>query len=421
MTPLLVFAAVLLAAVLLSEYASRTVLSTSVLFLGAGYVAGPDALGLMEVDAEGPFLEPLAEVALFSVLFTDGMQAGIRDLRRAWRLPGRALLLGLPLTFLFITLLGRGLAGLPWTHAMLVGVALSPTDPVFASAIVGREEVPWRLRQLLNVESGLNDGLALPVVLVMLGVAGAEQVELATLAGEVALGIGVGIVVPLIALGLERLKPLEAVHVYEPILAFAIGLLIFAICAVTHANEFLAAFFGGVTIASLSPDVRRQFYEFGELLVELFKLGALLYFGALISLSFFGSFGVGDYFFAVLVILIARPLAIGLSMLGGEIDWREWIAAAWFGPKGFASVVYAILILKSGVANAEPLFQLMAVTIALSIVAHSSTDVPLARWFRGHYDVEEQRDKGKLQRAEEVTPGDWPEPTAESVRESQQR
>jgi NhaP-type Na+/H+ or K+/H+ antiporter len=417
MTALLVFAVVLLVAVLLSEYASRTVLSTSVLFLCAGYVAGPDALGLIEVDAEGPFLGHLAEVALFSVLFTDGMQAGIRDLRRAWRLPGRALLLGLPLTFLFITLLAWGLAGLTWPQAMLVGAALSPTDPVFASAIVGREEVPWRLRQLLNVESGLNDGLALPVVLVMLGLAGAEQVALPTLAGEVALGIVVGVGLPLAAMGLERLKPLKAVHVYEPIFAFAIGLLIFAVCAVTHANEFLAAFFGGVTIASVSPEARQQFHAFGELLVELFKLGALLYFGALISLSFFGDFGIGDYFFAALVILIARPVAIGLAMLGGELDWREWIAAAWFGPKGFASVVYAILILESGLAGAESLFQLMAVAIALSIIAHSSTDVPLAAWFRRHHDVEDQYEQDKLERAQQS--GDLPNPSAESVREAQ--
>jgi len=418
MTALLVFAMMLVAAVLLSEYASRTLVSTSVLFLGAGYLAGPDALGLMEVDAEGPILEHLAEIALFSVLFTDGMQAGLRDLRRVWRLPGRALLLGLPLTFLFITLLGRGLAGLEWTQAMLVGAALSPTDPVFASAIVGREEVPWRLRRLLNVESGLNDGLALPVVLVMLGAAGAEQVALPTLAGEVALGIGMGVGVPLVALELDRLKPLAAAHVYEPIFAFAIGLLIFAVCAVTHANEFLAAFFGGLTIATASPETREEFHAFGEVLVELFKLGALLYFGALISLSFFGSFATGDYFFAALVILIARPLAIGLAMLGGEIDWREWIAAAWFGPKGFASVVYAILILKSGLSGAEELFQLMAVTIALSIVAHSSTDVPLARWFRRHYDVEDAYDRSKLGQASEAN--SVPQPTPESVREAQQ-
>lgn len=419
MIALLVFAVVLLAAVLLSEYASRTVLSTSVLFLGAGYVAGPDALGLIDVEAEGPFLGRLAEIALFSVLFTDGMQAGIRDLRRAWRLPGRALLLGLPLTLLFITLLARFLAGLTWPQALLVGAALSPTDPVFASAIVGREGVPLRLRQLLNVESGLNDGLTLPIVLVMLGFAGAEQVALPALAGEVALGAAVGIGVPLAALGLERLNRLEAAHVYEPIFAFAIGLLIFALCAVTHANEFLAAFFGGVTIASVSQKTRRQFHEFGELLVELFKLAALLYFGALISLSFFGDFGAGDYLFAFFVILVARPVAIGLSMWGGALDWREWIAAAWFGPKGFASVVYAIIILESGVDGGESLFQLMAVAIAISIVAHSSTDVPLARWFRRHHDVEDDTNQDKLERAQEVGIADTVEGPGQGERAKQ--
>ena len=421
MTALLVFAVVLVAAVLLSEFSSRTVLSTSVLFLVAGFFAGDDMLGLITVGTEDPVVEHLAKVALFSVLFTDGMQAGIRDLRRAWRLPGRALLFGLPLTLLFIALLGHFLAGLSWPLAFLVGAALSPTDPVFASAIVGREEIPWRLRRLLNVESGINDGLALPVVLVMLSVAGTETVALPVLAGEVAAGLGVGVAVPLVVLGLAHLKPLRAVHLYEPLLAFAIGLAVFATCSVTHANEFLAAFSAGVTIASVSEGARDEFHEFGELLVELFKLGALLFFGALISLAFFTDLSVGDYLFAAFVILLARPAAIGLALLGSALDWRQWIAAAWFGPKGFASVVYALLILERGVERADHLFHLMAVTIALSIVAHSSTDVPLARWFRRHYDVEEQQEEDKLHRAEEITAGDWSEPTPESVRESQQR
>lgn len=114
----------------------------------------------------------LAELALFSVLFTDGMRVGWRDLRSAWREPGRALLLGLPLTVLVTAVLAHVVAGLPWLHAFLVGAVLAPTDPVFAAAIVGREEVPRRLRHLLNVESGVNDGLVLPVVLVLLAAAG---------------------------------------------------------------------------------------------------------------------------------------------------------------------------------------------------------------------------------------------------------
>lgn len=419
MTALLVFAVVLVMAVLLSEYASRTILSTTVLFLGAGFLAGGDVLGLLDVSAGDPVVGHLAEIALFSVLFTDGMQAGIRDLRRAWRLPGRALLLGLPLTLLFIALLGHFLAGLTWTQAFLIGAALSPTDPVFASALVGQEAIPWRLRQLLNVESGVNDGITLPIVLVMLGVAGAESVALSALAGEVALGLGVGVAVPLAVLGLKKLRVLEAVHVYQPILAFSIGLLIFALCSLIHANSFLAAFAAGVTIASANQEVREQFYEFGELIVELFKLGALLYFGALISLSFFGGFGIGDLLFVVLVIAAARPVAIGLAMWGGDLDWRQRVAAAWFGPKGFASVVYAILILESGLPEAAHLFHLLAAAIAFSIVAHSSTDVPLVKWFRRHYEPEAEEEKLDRAQQEHVEIDEIPDPTPESVREAQ--
>ncbi|MGH9066201.1 MAG: cation:proton antiporter, partial [Acidimicrobiales bacterium] len=170
MTLLLVFAVTLLGAVLLSALAHRSVLSTAVLFLVVGAVAGPGLIGWIAVYPSDDLVRVLAELALFSVLFTDGMAARTSELRRAWRLPGRALLFGLPLTLGAIAVLAHYLAGLSWLEASLLGAVLSPTDPVFAAAIVGREEVPARLRQLLNVESGLNDGLALPVVVVLLAI-----------------------------------------------------------------------------------------------------------------------------------------------------------------------------------------------------------------------------------------------------------
>lgn len=138
----------------------------------------------------------LAQLALFSVLFTDGMKVGWSDLRSAWRLPGRALVLGLPLTLIVTALLARYIAGLPWLQCFLIGAVLAPTDPVFAAAIVGRKEVPGRLRHLLNVESGLNDGLALPLVLVLLGVGGGTDVGVTVLAEEIVLGLLVGVFVP---------------------------------------------------------------------------------------------------------------------------------------------------------------------------------------------------------------------------------
>jgi sodium/hydrogen antiporter len=160
MTLLLVFSLVLLIGVLISGVADRSVLSTAVLFLGAGVVLGEGMLGTLDLRAGDEAVGTLAELALFSVLFTDGQRVAVRDLRSAWRLPGRALVLGMPLTFLMTAAAGMTLLGVPWAEALLVAAVLAPTDPVFAAAIVGRDEVPGRLRHLLNVESGLNDGLA---------------------------------------------------------------------------------------------------------------------------------------------------------------------------------------------------------------------------------------------------------------------
>jgi NhaP-type Na+/H+ or K+/H+ antiporter len=253
---------------------------------------------------------------------------------------------------------------------------------VLAAAIIGREEVPRRLRQLLNVESGLNDGLALPVVLILLAVLGRDAIRPVALLGEAALGVGYGIAVPWIVVRLERTRLLGAAPRSEPLLAFAVGLVLFAGSALTHANLFLAAFAGGAALATLSPELRQAFHEFGETLAELLKLAALLVFGALMSPSFLAEIPVSGYLFACLVLFLTRPLALGVALFGSRLDWREWVAAAWFGPKGFASVVYGLLILNAGVERADLAFHLIALVTVMSIVAHSSTDVPMARWFR---------------------------------------
>ncbi|CAN5165475.1 cation:proton antiporter [soil metagenome] len=376
-----VFAAALLVSVLLSELAHRTVVSMAVVFLLVGFFAGgvTDVLSLQPGD---PIVVYLAELALFSVLFTDGMRVGVRDLASAWHLPGRALLFGLPLTLLFTALLAHYVAGLPWIYAFLIGAVLSPTDPVFASAIVGSERVPERLRRLLNVESGINDGLVLPAVVILLAVASSGSVEPLKLLGELGLGIALGVGIPWIALRLESSRFFAAASGYEPLYALSIGIFVLAAALVTHANLFLAAFSAGVTLATVSPRFKEAFHEFGELLAELLKLAAILVFGALISLSFLGEIELSGYVFALLALVLVRPLALLISLAGSRIGWRIWGAAAWFGPKGFASVVYGLLVLESGAARSDEVFHLVALVIAASILAHSSTDVFVASQFQ---------------------------------------
>lgn len=365
MVMVLIFAGTLLAAVLVSGLAQRSVLSTAILFLGVGFVMGKGVLVLTPITPDDPLIDQLATLALFSVLFTDGMRANLRDLSSAWRLPGRALFLGFPLTLVLTGLLAHQLLGLPWPEAFLLGAVLSPTDPVFAAAIVGRDEVPIRLRRLLNVESGLNDGLALPIVLVLLNIIGGTQVQVDATFESLALGVGLGIVVPGILLRFERIELFSPATTYEPLNAFGLGLLVFALGSLLNANLFLAAFMAGITIVTVGPEVRDAFHGFGESITELLKLSALLVFGALISTRFIGAhIQWTGYLFAFLVLVAVRPLALAIALGGSGIDWRVWVAAAWFGPKGFASMIYAFLFLKAGVPDGDYLFHVVAVILA---------------------------------------------------------
>lgn len=393
---LLVFAVVLLLAVLVSELAHRSVLSTAVLFLAAGFVAGSGVTDLIVVTPDEAPVRQLAEVALFAVLFTDGMRVGVRDLASAWRLPGRALFFGMPLTLAIVALLAHFVAGLGWTEAFLVGAVLSPTDPVFAAAIVGREGVPRRLRHLLNVESGLNDGLALPVVIVLVALLDEEPVHTAELVLELLFGVVIGIVVPWVALRLERTRYFAPEPELAALLPIAIGLVVFAFASLVHANLFLAAFFAGVTIETLNPAFTRAFQHFGHLISELLKLAAILVFAALISPRFLGEISFNGYVFAVLTLVLARPIAIGIALAGSKIRAREWAAAAWFGPKGFASVVYGLLVARSTIPAADEMFHLIALVVAASILVHSSTDVVVARQFSDLDEAEGAASPGAL-------------------------
>ena len=375
----LIFGVVLLVSVLLSDIANRTVLSTAVLFLFAGFLCG-GVFGWIDIRPGDPTVSGIAELALIAVLFTDGMKVGFRECASVWRLPGRALLFGLPLTLVLTAVMCRFIVGLGWLQSFLIGAVLSPTDPVFAAAIVGREHIPARLRHLLNVESGVNDGLALPIVLALLSAAGAKAIGGGVLALELVGGVAIGIIVPLVAILLERRTWLTVSSDYGPLFAVAIGIIVWSAAVLSHGNEFLAAFAAGITVVSIHSDLREQFERFGGLLTEVLKLGALLLFGAMISPEFLVQSSWRDYVFVFVALLLARPIALLVALLGARLGLHEKLVAAWFGPKGFASVVYAMMVLRSNIPDAEHLFHLIALVIAVSIVAHSSSDVPIARW-----------------------------------------
>ncbi|MGW2103795.1 cation:proton antiporter [Streptomyces olivaceoviridis] len=384
-----VFGVALLVAVLLSGLAARTVLSNSLLFLVGGALVSDGFLGLIHITPDSGIVSVTADLALFAVLFTDGMHVSLPKIRANWKNPARALGLGMPLAFVFMGLAAHFLAGLDSTTAFLVGAVLAPTDPVFASAIVGRSEVPAKLRQLLNVESGINDGLALPVVLMLIAAsgptAGTADAAPGAIAVELLLGLVFGIALPLVVNALVRFRLLGAESKLQPLLPLATGIILYAACHLTHANPYLAAFSAGAVLAHVSPEAKASFEPLGEALAELAKFAALLVFGALLTPRLFVDLPLGGYAVVILAIVLIRPASLLLSLLGTRISRRERLVAAWFGPKGLASVVYGLLVLQSGIPQAKEASTLIAVCIAFSIIAHSSTDAPIARAF----DVED--------------------------------
>lgn len=377
MALVLAFGVVLLISVSLSGLAARTILSTALMFLAAGALIGH--VGLVDIPSNSSFVTGLADLALFAVLFTDGQRAGLPDLKEGWRLSGRALGLAMPLTMIGIAVPAHFLTGLDWTTSFLIGAILSPTDPVFASAIVGRTDVPMRLRRLLNVESGLNDGLALPFVLIFLATAANRGTDFLTIGIELAAGLAIGVVLPAVVVLAWRLRLFTAEPRLQALGPLAIAVILYAACHLTHANPYLAAFAAGSTIATLDRVAAEHFEHFGDLISEITKFAALLVFGALITPERISHLSAGDWAVAVIAILLVRPAAMILSLLRTPLPARERSVAAWFGPKGFASVVYGLLVLQAGIPEGEHVFDLVAITIALSIVLHSSTDVPVAK------------------------------------------
>lgn len=199
---------------------------------------------------------------------------------------------------------------------------------------------------------------------------------------------------------LERRRWFAASGRYEPLNAVAIGLVVLALAQATHANLYLAAFSAGITVTTCGHRQREAFEEFGDLVAELLKLAALLVFGALITPDVLGQIPFGGWVFAVSAIVVARPVALWIAFLGSKLGMREQVAAMWFGPKGFASVVYGLLVLHTDIPAGNDVFHLVALTIVLSIVAHSPTDIVVARWFDEEREVPAwyERSRDRLRR-----------------------
>lgn len=380
---LLYSGALLAVAAALSGLMRGTVLSIAVLSVAAGLIlAEADAI---HVQASDTAVVHLFLVALIVTLFSDGLFVE-RELLVLHRGPvARALAIAMPLTLGLLGLAAKLLfPALSWEEAFLLGAVLSATDPVVTSAVVTSQRVPAAVRHALNLESGLNDGLALPFVLFFIILAspgGDPGTEAAKLVGEAAFGAVIGIVLGQLAGRATHHLPAGGIERrYEGIYALGIGLLSYGIADVTFGNGLIAAFVCGISLAVAEHDIADDFVVFSENVSSILQVLTFFTFGALIVATGYHESVPMLIAFIAFALLLARPVAILISFVRVGLPNPHRAFIAWFGPKGVAGMLFAVLVLNSDAGHAKQIFETAAFVILVSILVHGATDTLGARW-----------------------------------------
>jgi sodium/hydrogen antiporter len=395
-----VLGGLLILGALLSGLARRSFLSLTALFVLAGFLVGDGGFRWISFSAQSGFVRDLAYAALIVILFRDGLEVESEMLQREWHLPLRKLVVAMPITAFVVALAGKLIIGLTWTESFLLGALLSPTDPVLTSSIVTNPRVPRLIRHSLNLESGLNDGLALPAVLAFLAAltVGSEHfVWWRFVVQDIGLGFLYGLACGWVASLLmpsESSRPLEYSIPSHQKSLYALGVA-FGTYGVTvlapRGNGFIAVFVAAIVLGIRRPDLRRHFEQRADEIVEIVKLGIFLVFGSLLTLHALFNDGWAAVALVLITFLIARPLAVWIALLGTSTDAGTRLFMGWFGPKGVATMTFSLIVLDQGITAGQRIFDLTALVVFTSIIAHGLTDTPGANWIAGRSKTSDER------------------------------
>ena len=386
-TVAVVLGGMLVAGALVAGLARRSFLSLTALFVFGGFVLGHGVLDVLSFDPRSGFVASLALVALIVILFRDGLEVEAEMLQTAWHLPLRKLVLAMPITAGLVACATKLFTDLSWTESFLLGALLSPTDPVLSSNVVTNPRVPRIVRHSLNLESGLNDGLALPAVLALaaaLDARGGHFTWWRFVLEDLSIGLASGVVVGFAAarlLPLRRALGAEVTAHQKSMYALGAAFVAYGVAVLPpRGNGLIATFVAAIVLGIMRPDVRGSFVARAEDIVEIVKLGIFVLFGAL--LTFHGLFqdGLAAVGIAAFTLLVARPTAVFAALTGTSADLGTRGFMAWFGPKGVATMTFALLLLSRQIEDAGRIFNIAALAVLLSILAHGATDVAGVDW-----------------------------------------
>ncbi len=373
---------------LISKRLDSAVITPPMIFVTAGFILSGSGLGLLHFELDQHLLRLLLEVTLVLVLFSDAARIDLRKLKTDRVIPQRLLLIGMPLTILVGSLFAMALPlGLTICEAALVAAILTPTDAALGQVVVSSEKVPEPIRIGLNVESGLNDGIALPIILVFASIASAimtndnqEWLTFALL--QLSLGPLSGIIIGFS--GAWLIRRANQRHWVSPsgegIIALCIAGLCFVVAESLHGNGFIAAFVGGIVFGNYQKNQCKYLFEFAETEGQIFTLSTFFVFGALLLPMALQDFNLWYWVFAIFSLTIMRMLPVYLSLKGLNINFMTTLFLGWFGPRGLASILFVLLVINETILpHPQIITNIVFITVMLSVFAHGLSAAPLAK------------------------------------------
>ena len=376
---------VIVVSALLSGLVDRSGLPQVAVFICLGAALGPAGLGVFDMTLESPVVRVVATLSLTLVLFTDAVTLSIAEVRRYGRLAFRMLGPGTLLCTALTALAAWWLLDVPPASAAILGAALASTDPVLLRGLLRRSDISLETRHALRLESGLNDAVLLPIIVVALALVGHHIQSTGTFAkmgfGLFILGPGAGVAVGLIgvsALDLIR-KKIGVRRDYESLYSLGVAFSAFAAAEAVHGSGFLAAFAAGLTIAALDVELCDCFIEYGGVTAEMLLLFTFVIFGSSLIWSGFQVLNASTIVFAVFVVLIRVPVYL-ISLLGSNVDRRGRLLIAWFGPRGLSSLLLILLAVFAGLPGSDRLFAICSLIVLISVVIHGAAPMLLTRF-----------------------------------------
>ncbi|MDE0547637.1 sodium:proton antiporter [Microbacterium sp. C7(2022)] len=387
---------------------------TSAMFLAtAGLVVALIIPAVSDIELESEVVERVAEIALVLLLFSDATRLDLRKLRHQLGWPSRLLLLGLPLTIVAGAAVGTLLfPGMALASVVLLAIMLAPTDAALGHRVISDTEVPARVRQALDVESGLNDGLAVPLFLVALSIANAElkggvtTAVLSAMGAQIGWGIlggAVGGCFGALAFHLADSRGWIASE-WRQILPLASAILAFTVADGLGGSGFIAAFVGGILFGRLAGPASTTTTLFAEEAGEVFAAITWITFGGVVFLIAAPHITWQIIVYALLSLTVVRMLPVFIVMAGSGARMPTKAFIGWFGPRGLASLVFVLIALERGIPEQATVLTTVVVTIALSIVLHGLTSVPLVGVYRKWYAAQAASDPDSEESVNTVLP-----------------